>query len=204
MQRLQIAPHYFSWQKRLFDVFFAGSGAILLLPLLTGIAVLIWILHGPPIFFVQERLGRNKQSFWMMKFRTMRSDADVMKKKLMKQNEAPWPMFKMKNDPRFTTLGQVLSRTGFDELPQLWHILTGEMSLIGPRPLPVEEANKLDKSWNFRYLVRPGILSEWAIHPNRHKSLKEWQLLERETLTTVHNIQSEIKILQRTIRKLYT
>lgn len=154
----------------------------MLLPLFCGVVLLLLATSGRPVLFWQERLGHKKKPFKMLKFRTMHLDAEERKKKLLKHNEAPWPMFKMKNDPRFTRVGKFLSRTGLDELPQFFQILTGKMSFIGPRPLPTKEANSLPSSWDFRYNVKPGILSEWAVSPYRYHSLKHWRALELETL----------------------
>lgn len=118
----------------------------------------------------------------MFKFRTMHVGAEKQRGKFEKYNEAPSPMFKIENDPRFTGIGKWLSNYGLDELPQLLNILKDEMSIVGPRPLPLIEANKLDKNWDFRYLVRPGILSKWALSSRRHSSLKAWLQLEQTQL----------------------
>ena len=107
----------------------------------------------------------------------MKNEADLHKKNLSKLNEAPFPMFKIAKDPRYVGIGRLLSRSGLDELPQLINILRGEMSFIGPRPLPLAEAAELSTAWNFRYRVRPGILSEWAVSEKRHTSLAHWRNL---------------------------
>lgn len=176
------SSYHFSWQKRTLDVCLALTFLIFLFPLFCGVVLLVLATSGTPILFWQERLGHNKKPFKMLKFRTMRPGAEQMKEKLIPHNEAPWPMFKMKNDPRFTQVGRFLSRSGLDELPQFFQILTGEMSFVGPRPLPVPEAKNLPRSWAFRYEVKPGILSEWAIAPDRYASLKRWRELELETV----------------------
>lgn len=124
--------------------------------------------------------------------------AEKQKKTLLGQNEAPWPMFKMKDDPRFTLLGKFLSRSGLDELPQLINILRGEMSLVGPRPLPLAEAKKLDKEWEFRYQVKPGVISLWAIDPKRYFSLEKWRKLEENTLRD-GSIAKDVLLLVATI-----
>lgn len=90
-------------------------------------------------------------------------------------------MFKAADDPRFVGIGRFLSHTGLDELPQLWHIIKGDMSLVGPRPLPVYEANKLDSSWDFRYRVRPGVFSQWSGSEEKYNSLEKWKSLEKAT-----------------------
>jgi lipopolysaccharide/colanic/teichoic acid biosynthesis glycosyltransferase len=146
------------------------------------------------VIFKQKRLGKNKKVFTIYKIRTMKKGSEKLRNKLGKINEAPSPMFKAKNDPRFLPIGKVLSKFGLDELPQLVNIIRGEMSLIGPRPLPVDEAEKLDETWNFRYTVKPGILSFWALSASRYDSLNAWKQLEKETLE-IQNISTEIKLL---------
>ena len=113
----------------------------------------------------------------------MQKNASLMKHKYEALNEAPLPMFKIHDDPRFVGIGRFLSRSGLDELPQLWNIFKGEMSFVGPRPLPVHEAEALPKEWrDFREQVQPGIFSHWAYSWERHKSLKNWENQEKKTL----------------------
>lgn len=144
----------------------------------------------------------------MWKFRTMKVGADKEQRKYWRCNEAPAPMFKMHNDPRYTKIGKFLSATGMDELPQLWNILRGEMSVVGPRPLPVRESEMLEKmneikstkkngnltkkkvagdhqnhDWEFRYEVLPGVISEWAVNSKRFQSLDKWKQLEKKTIS---------------------
>ncbi|MFH2118573.1 MAG: sugar transferase, partial [Candidatus Paceibacterota bacterium] len=117
------------------------------------------------------------------KFRTMQKNAIMLKPKYAHLNQAPAPMFKIIKDPRFVGLGWLLSRTGLDELPQLWNILWGKMSFVGPRPLPINEAQALPKDWRlWREQVKPGIFSEWSLAKNKHRSLKNWEKLEKATL----------------------
>ncbi len=178
-----IHPYYHSRQKRAFDIVTALLLCVATIPLCLVICIVIFLTSGFPIIFKQKRMGKNKQPFTMYKFRTMHVGAEKKRGKFEKYNEAPSPMFKIENDPRFTGIGKWLSNYGLDELPQLFNILKGEMSIVGPRPLPLLEANKLDKNWDFRYLIRPGILSKWALSPRRHSSLKAWLQLEQAQLT---------------------
>jgi len=103
-------------------------------------------------------------------------------------------MFKMQQDPRFIGIGRWLSRTGLDELPQLVNIWRGEMSFVGPRPLPVDEAEQLPKSWDFRYLVKPGLVSEWVLSEKKYRSLNAWRQVERKPLQ-FSNIASDVALL---------
>ncbi len=165
-----------------------------LLPVFCTVVLLVLAFSGQPILFWQERMGHGKKPFKMLKFRTMRHDAEKEKKKLLKYNEAPQPMFKMRNDPRFTKVGRFLSRTGLDELPQFFHVLTGKMSFIGPRPLPIKEAQKLPKDWDFRYNIKPGIISHWAVATDRYTSLKRWRELDQQTVDT-GSLRSDMKLI---------
>lgn len=191
-----------SQQKRIFDIIVALVLILLLIPIFViGYPILI-LLIGSPIIFRQKRVGRNKQPFLVYKIRTMHKNAEKQQKKLASQNEAPYPMFKIDHDPRFNKIGRALSKLGLDELPQLINILKGEMSFVGPRPLPLHEAEQLDPTWDFRYEVRPGLLSIWALSPKRHQSLTAWKKLEKETLK-IDNVQQELQLFLRAIYALF-
>ena len=177
-----IADYYFSKRKRFFDLGVSIVAFTLLFPLFFIISVCILLTSGLPIFFTQPRTGKDHLPFKMIKFRTMYVNAHQDQKKFQKKNQAPFPTFKIHDDPRFVGIGKFLSKTGLDELPQLINILRGEMSIVGPRPLPVEEAQNLPSHWQIRHKVRPGVISLWALSLQRHKSLQSWWKLERETL----------------------
>lgn len=131
----------------------------------------------------------------------MYKNAHKDQKKYWSKNESPFPAFKLANDPRFVGIGKWLSKTGLDELPQLINILKGEMSLVGPRPLPISEAKKMTGSWDFRYTVKPGVVSEWAVSDKRHKSLRDWKNLETSTLKTGGLIK-ELRVITLCLRQL--
>lgn len=137
----------------------------------------------------------------MYKFRTMYVGAHADTKKFLAQNQAPEPMFKIFDDPRFVGVGRFLSATGLDELPQLINVVLGNMSLVGTRPLPVAQAKKLGPKWQFRFDAKPGIFSEWTISKDRHKSSKKWLELDRETLSK-GSIVGDIGVILRTLFKL--
>ena len=198
---MEIHPYYLSFQKRIFDLVISLILLIILLPLFLLISLLVLITSGWPVFYHQKRLGENKIVFRIFKFRTMYVGAEKNQWRYRQQNQAPDPMYKNWADPRFVGIGKWLSRTGLDELPQLINILTGQMSFVGPRPLPVYEAEKLKRDWNFRYQVKPGVFSQWSVNAKRHNSLKEWKKLEKETLE-FGGIKYEVNIILKTLRAL--
>ncbi|MDQ3008610.1 MAG: sugar transferase [bacterium] len=179
---VRIAPYYFSQRKRVFDILVSIFLLLLLTPFIVIISLVIFVTVGSPILFLQQRRGYHKEPFQIFKFRTMYHNAEKDRNKLKKHNDAPEPMFKMNRDPRFVGIGHFLSTTGIDETPQLLNILKGEMSFVGPRPLPMIEALKLTAEWDFRYQVRPGIFSLWAFSDDKYTSLDTWKQLEERSL----------------------
>lgn len=197
----KIHPYYFQFRKRVFDLFFSCIFLTIFSPIIISISLVTLLINGRPILFRQKRFGLGGRIFTINKFRTMYDGADSDQKKYSNLNAAPSPMFKIKNDPRFIKMGKFLSQTGLDELPQLINIIRGEMSLIGPRPLPVHEAIQLDDSWNYRKIVRPGLFSEWTISDKRHNSLHTWKQLEKKTLKH-GSMTNDLSIIVRTILKI--
>lgn len=169
-----------SISKRIFDIFLSLIFLILSLPLMCLFYLVILIFFGKPVFFMQKRVGKNGKVFEIIKFRTMVNNAEKQKNKLMHLNESDGPTFKIKNDPRFTSFGKALSRTGLDELPQFWNVLCGDMSIVGPRPLPVYEANKLTTKDKIREMVRPGVTSSWVVNGAHSMNFKKWMKLDRD------------------------
>jgi lipopolysaccharide/colanic/teichoic acid biosynthesis glycosyltransferase len=151
---------------------------ILLLPLWIIFCVFIKIDSKGPCIFKQKRMGKDKKIFTMYKLRTMVWNAESLKKKLMKLNEVDGPVFKIKNDPRFTRFGKVLSDTGLDELPQLVNIIKGEIAFVGPRPLPVKEALKVPKKYKKRFEVLPGVTSPWVLKGQHELNFSKWMELD--------------------------
>ena len=149
--------------KRAIDVTFASLGLIALLPLMATIALAIKLSSPGPVLYAQNRIGRNNRKFKLYKFRTMSDGADELKAQLADRNEARHPMFKIADDPRVTRLGRLLRRTSLDEIPQLWNVLRGEMSLVGPRPLvPSEDAHVV--GWHRdRLRLTPGLTGPWQV-----------------------------------------
>lgn len=147
---------------------------LLLLPLGVVLALLIFLTSGPPVFYLQRRIGKNNKPFILYKFRTMAVGAEKQQAKLERLNEANGPVFKIRDDPRFTKLGKFLSHTGLDELPQLVNIFKGEMALVGPRPLPVVEAAKLKPWQKKRHAILPGLISPWILEGYHAKPFDAW------------------------------
>lgn len=150
--------------KNVLDRSLAVLGLIFLSPLFALIALAIKFSDGGPVFFVQQRFGLNKRRFGMVKFRSMIVDAEARQAELEHMNENAGPTFKMKRDPRVTRVGAMLRSTSLDELPQLLNVLTGEMSLVGPRPLPTRDVQRFSEPWLMRrFSVKPGITGLWQV-----------------------------------------
>ena len=156
-----------------------------------------------PVFFRQERIGLRGRKFKLYKFRTMVVDAEEQLKLLKERNEADGPVFKIKDDPRITRVGKFLRKTGLDELPQLFNVIRGEMSLVGPRP-PLEEEVKQYERWQLRRLsVKPGLTCTWQIVPNRHDvSFEEWMELDLHYIDT-WNLGKDVELFFKTVRTFF-
>jgi exopolysaccharide biosynthesis polyprenyl glycosylphosphotransferase len=161
------APLVGGWDyrvKRWMDYLGAGLGVLALAPVFLAIAAAIRLDSPGPVFFRQERVGLHGKVFRVWKFRTMATDAPQRQAQLEQQNEtADGILFKVKHDPRVTQVGSFLRRTSLDELPQLFNVLCGQMSLVGPRPLPVRDVAKFDGWHNIRHQVLPGVTGLWQI-----------------------------------------
>lgn len=166
--------------RRVQDIVFSILVMIVLSPimLITMIAILIDDPSGSPIYR-QQRCGRDGKRFAMFKFRSMHMGAEARLNDLLKDNERDGPAFKMKEDPRITRVGRFIRKTSLDELPQLWNVLIGEMSIVGPRPPLPREVVKYTKFQKQRLCIRPGITCYWQIQPNRHAvPFEEWVRLD--------------------------
>jgi lipopolysaccharide/colanic/teichoic acid biosynthesis glycosyltransferase len=187
--------------KRIFDIVASIVGLIVLAPLFLVVAILIKREDGGPIFFIQERTGLNNKPFKMYKFRTMCENAAEMHKFLLEQNELDGPAFKMKEDPRITRIGKFLRHTSIDELPQLLNILRGEMSVVGPRPLPVYETDQMTDYQNTRHLVKPGLTCYWQVMGRTEVPFEEWMELDQKYLEK-RSIATDIGLIVMTFRAL--
>jgi len=166
--------------KRVQDVILSTLGLILLFPLLVIISLVIVIdSPGASPIYVQTRVGLNGKKFRFYKFRTMHPDADKLLESLLDKNEMTGPVFKIKNDPRITRVGKVLRKTSVDELPQLWNVLKGDMSMVGPRPALPRETEQYDEHAWKRTAVVPGLTCYWQIQPKRNSlSFDKWLELD--------------------------
>jgi len=198
--RAQAAPASHLLAKRVVD--YAGAAILLILglPVFILIAVVIRLTSPGPVIFRQRRCGRNGREFDMFKFRSMVSDAQQRKAEIAARNEMKGPVFKVQDDPRVTRVGRVLRRHGLDELPQLWNVLRGEMSLVGPRPLPVEEVHRFDNDAHRRRLsVLPGLTCLWQVRGrNKIDDFNEWVRLDLEYIDR-WSLWLDCKILLATI-----
>jgi exopolysaccharide biosynthesis polyprenyl glycosylphosphotransferase len=184
--------------KRLIDVAASAVGLVLLAPLFLAIAIAIKLESGGPVLFAQTRVGLNRHRFRMLKFRTMVVDAEESQAALEHLNEAAGPVFKIARDPRITRLGAWLRRLSLDELPQLVNVLIGDMSLVGPRPLPLRDVDRMDVRWHQRrFSVKPGITCSWQVE-SRQPEFEQWIRSDIEYIQN-WSLGLDLKILARTL-----
>jgi lipopolysaccharide/colanic/teichoic acid biosynthesis glycosyltransferase len=187
-----------AWFKRGFDWLGASLGLLAVSPLLAVIAVAIKLDSRGPVFFRQQRVGRHGQRFRMLKFRTMVPDAEALKEGLRDRNEAKEGLFKIAADPRITRVGRLLRASALDELPQLWNIVRGEMSLVGPRPLVLDEDQRIE-GWHRRRLeLMPGMTGPWQILGPSRVPLKEMVAIDYLYVAN-WSLWTDVKILLRTV-----
>jgi exopolysaccharide biosynthesis polyprenyl glycosylphosphotransferase len=185
--------------KRAIDLVVSFIVLLMLAPALTIVTVFIKLTSPGPVFFVQYRMGLNKRRFKIYKFRTMVADAELKMREVEHLNEVSGPVFKIKNDPRITSLGRLLRKTSIDELPQLLNVLKGDMSLVGPRPLPVRDYEGFDKDWQRRrFSVRPGITCLWQIAGRSSIPFEKWMQMDLQYIDK-WSLRLDFEILLRTI-----
>ena len=192
-----------SWQgvlKHVLDFTVALSMMVLGSPVFALIALAIKVSSPGPVLFRQQRCGLNGQPFTIFKFRTMETDAEQRRHELAAMNEMSGPVFKIKNDPRITRVGRWLRKFSLDELPQLFNVLRGEMSMVGPRPLPVDEVRRFnDLAHRRRLSVKPGLTCLWQISGrNQVSDFRDWVRLDLEYIDN-WSLWLDLKILWRTI-----
>jgi exopolysaccharide biosynthesis polyprenyl glycosylphosphotransferase len=197
-----------SWQsvfKQVLDLALAFVLVVLLMPIWLVVPLLIKLTSPGPVLFRQRRCGLNGRPFTMLKFRTMVSDAEQRKHELAALNEMGGPVFKLSKDPRITAVGRWLRRFSIDETPQFFNVLRGEMSLVGPRPLPVDEVQRFDDPAHRRRLsVKPGLTCLWQVSGrNNVCDFRDWVRLDLEYIDN-WSLWLDLKILWRTVPVVFT
>lgn len=194
---------FYSVTKRLIDIVGSLCGIILLSPLFLIVAVLIK-LEDPKgkVFFAQERNGRYPKTFKMYKFRSMVHNAEDLLKDLMDRNEQTGPVFKINDDPRITKVGKFIRKTSIDELPQLFNVLKGDMSLVGPRPPIPHEVEQYNSYQMQRLAVKPGLTCIWQVSGRNNIGFDEWVEMDIEYIKT-RNLWLDIKLIFKTVGVLF-
>lgn len=184
--------------KRTMDIVIASVGLVLSSPIMLVTAIAVKRCDGGPAIFAQERMGKNGMRFRMYKFRSMYVDAEARLEELQKYNQVDGPAFKMENDPRVTPVGRFIRRTSIDELPQLWNVLKGEMSIVGPRPpIPREVEQYTDWDWG-RLAVKPGLTCYWQVNGRSDVSFDDWMRLDLKYVEE-QGLLTDLKILFKTV-----
>jgi len=185
--------------KRFFDIVFSAIVIILMLPIMVIVAVAIKIGDNGKILFTQQRVGYNKRIFKVYKFRTMCKDADKIQGQISQLNEMDGPVFKIKNDPRISPFGRFLRRYSLDELPQLFNVLKGDMSVVGPRPMALRDYKGFSEDWHRRrFSMRPGLTCYWQVRGRNALPFETWMRLDMEYIDN-WNLFEDLKIILLTI-----
>ena len=184
--------------KRLLDVVLAAAGMVVALPVLAVAAVAIKLDSPGPVFHRAARVGKDGRRFTFLKLRSMRADAEELRGLLLHRNITKGPTFKLHDDPRVTRVGRILRKTSLDELPQLFHIFSGDMSLVGPRPPFPEEVEHYEPWMRRRLEVRPGLTCLWQIRGRSDLPFDEWMRLDVEYVER-YSLALDLKILVLTV-----
>jgi exopolysaccharide biosynthesis polyprenyl glycosylphosphotransferase len=198
--QLQMAPEGLLVHiKRVIDIVASSAALVLLSPIMIAAAFGIKATSDGPAIYAQERYGLNRRRFRMFKFRTMVQNAEGLQASLESQNEASGPVFKIANDPRITPIGRFLRRSSIDELPQLFNVLRGDMSLVGPRPLPLRDVDRFTRSGDLRrFSVRPGVTCLWQVSGRSGIGFDEWVALDLQYIDR-WSLLLDLVILLRTV-----
>ena len=189
--------------KRTLDVVVSLFALLLSLPLMVVAAIIIKLDSPGPVFFRQPRLGKDGRPFVMLKLRSMTQDAAELHTVVASANEMVGPVFKIRSDPRVTRIGKFLRKSSIDELPQLWHVLTGEMSLVGPRPPIPDEVARYEPWQRERLAGKPGLTCTWQVSGRSDISFDRWVQMDIDYLRH-RNLALDLKILFRTIPAVLT
>ena len=191
------------FEKHAVDIFLSLILLLLLSPLMAIVAILIKATSAGPVFFIQERMGLNRRRFRLYKFRTMILGAEQMLPELEHLNEISGPVFKIKDDPRLTRIGKLLRRTSSDELPQLFNVLKGEMSLVGPRPLPVRDYDGFEQDWHRRRMcVPPGMTCLWQVKGRNSIPFDKWMEMDLQYIDQ-WSLRLDFEILLKTVPAVF-
>lgn len=196
-------PGFYLTAKRCLDICAALLGLIVLIPFFLIVAAAIKLEDSSsPVFFKQQRVGKNGRQFEMFKFRSMVCNAEEMKVFLMDQNEAEGPVFKIRSDPRVTKIGRFIRKTSIDELPQLYNVLKGDMSLVGPRP-PLPDEVEMYTSYELqRISVTPGLTCYWQVNGRSNVSFEEWVEMDLQYIKQ-RNLWIDLKLIFKTVLVLF-
>ncbi len=189
--------------KRMMDVLLSALSLVVLSPLLLTLAILVKLSSPGPVIFRQMRVGRGGRKFWMYKFRTMVDGAEGMLPSLAARNITEGPAFKSRDDWRVTPVGRWLRRYSLDELPQLLNVLFGQMSLVGPRPLPVKEAEKVERAYRRRFVMRPGLTCFWQVSGRSDVTFASWMRMDLDYIDH-WSLWLDAKLIARTIPVVFS
>ena len=188
--------------KRAFDLFFSFSVIMLGSPVFLIIAIAIWFNDRGPVFFIQERVGLYGRRFRIFKFRTMVANAEALKVSLLEQNEQTGPVFKITNDPRVTRIGRFLRKSSFDELPQFFNVIRGEMSVVGPRPPISSEVEKYEQLQKRRLTTKPGITCTWQVSGRNNIPFNQWVKLDLEYIEN-RSLTRDLGLIFKTVKVIF-
>ncbi|XOF35370.1 MAG: sugar transferase [Candidatus Electrothrix sp. YB6] len=192
-------PEFHRDIKRIVDIIFSLAALVMLSPVFLTVAGLIWLQDGWPVLFVQERIGLNKRRFKIFKFRTMIRDAEKLQAELEKHNEVDGAAFKMTEDPRVTKIGNILRKTSLDEIPQFANVLIGDMSIVGPRPLPIRDFERFgEAAHRRRFSVKPGITGLWQVSGRSDVEFDEWMNMDLQYIAE-WSLWEDFRILFKTV-----
>lgn len=194
--------YFYLFIKRVIDLLASIVGLLVLSPLLIIVSILIKLESRGPIIFSQKRVGLNGEVFYMYKFRSMVVNAEELKKKLQHKNEMSGPMFKIKDDPRITKIGKFIRKTSVDELPQLFNVLKGDMSLVGPRPSLPDEVREFEHWMLERLEVKPGLTCYWQVMGRNEIDFEDWMRLDIKYVRE-KNIWLDIRLIFKTFFVLF-
>lgn len=189
--------------KRVIDIAGASAALVIAAPLMLAVAVAIKLESPGPVLFRQTRVGRNGRPFMFLKFRSMQSDAPLLRMALNGRNETTGPVFKIRADPRVTRIGRFVRKYSLDELPQLWHVLSGGMSLVGPRPPLLEEVVRYEPWQTERLAVTPGLTCTWQVSGRSNIPFDRW--VEMDIAYIRHrSLLLDLQLLLRTVPAVIT